>query len=111
MHATSLGKGPVLTLMDSSFVSHKKVLDFMIQTATEKQIPYQYRRFTVAGTDAGRISLINEGIPVGVISTPCRYLHGPRSLINMQDAQGVGTLLQALLKSLAKGGLELWKDC
>lgn len=111
LHATSLGKGPALTLMDSSFVSHKKVLDFIMKTAAENHIPYQFRRFTGAGTDAGRISLIHEGIPVGVISTPCRYLHGPRSLINLKDAGEVGTLLHALLKSLAKGGLDLCKDC
>ncbi len=108
LHATTLGKGPALTLMDSSFMSHKKVLDFMIRTAEERGIPYQFRRFTAAGTDAGRISLAGSGVPAGVISTPCRYLHSPRSLINLKDVDGVKELLQALLQSLAKGGLKLW---
>ena len=106
-HATSLGKGPVLTLMDASFVAHKKVLDFLISVAETNKIPYQFRRFTQAGTDAGKISLTAEGVPAGVISTPCRYLHSPVSLINLEDLSKGQELLRAVLNSLAKGEFKI----
>lgn len=109
LHSTALGRGPALTLMDSTFMSHKKFLDFMVQTAEEEGIPYQFRRLTTAGTDAGKISITGRGIPTGVISAPCRYLHGPRSIINMADVQGMKSLTAALLNRLAKGGFAEWK--
>jgi tetrahedral aminopeptidase len=108
--STELGKGPALTLMDGTFISHKPLLDFIIGVAEEAGLPYQFRRFTAAGTDAGRISISGDGVPTAVISTPCRYLHGPRSLVNLQDVEGVKALLRAVLKSLAKGGHNLWKS-
>ena len=108
--ATTLGKGPVVTFMDQSFAAHKGVFDFIIQTAEDNKMPYQFRRFTGAGTDAGRISQTGAGVPTGVISTPCRYLHGPRSVINLDDAKKVQELFMALLKSLATGGYEKWKN-
>lgn len=107
LQSTVLGKGPVLTFMDRTFISNQKVLDFILGTAKDAGIPCQLRRFTSAGTDAGRISITGSGIPAGVISIPCRYLHGPRSLLNLKDVERAGKLLRLLLKSLAKGGLEL----
>lgn len=41
--ATSkLGKGPTIVVFDASMVSHKGLRDFVVQTADELNIPYQY---------------------------------------------------------------------
>ncbi len=106
LHATTIGAGPIFTIMDASFVTNKKFLDFLIRTAEKNSIPYQLRRFTGAGTDAGRISLSESGILSAVISTPCRYLHSPTSLINLQDVRWIEKLLILLLDSLVEGGLK-----
>ena len=107
LHATTLGKGPIFTLMDSSFITNKKLLDFMIETANKYNVPYQFRRFTKAGTDAGRISLSENGVLAAVISSPCRYLHSPTSLINLEDVRNKQMLLIHLLDSIAEGGFKL----
>ncbi|MCR3922298.1 MAG: M20/M25/M40 family metallo-hydrolase, partial [Firmicutes bacterium] len=106
-HVTQLGKGPAVTLMDASFITPQFMLDLVVQTAEKLGIPYQFRRLTTAGTDAGKISQTHEGIPSSVISVPCRYIHSPASLINLDDYQNTIRLAKGIVKAIAEGGLPL----
>jgi tetrahedral aminopeptidase len=106
-HVTQLGAGPALTLMDSTFIAPRKMVDLVVGTAEKLGIPYQFRRLTTAGTDAGVISQTHGGILSAVISVPCRYIHSPASIINMDDWQNTLRLARGILNAIAEGGLDL----
>jgi endoglucanase len=106
-HVTKLGDGPAITLMDSSFIASQQMVDLVVGTAEKLGIPYQFRRLTTAGTDAGIISQTHAGILSAVISVPCRYIHSPASIINMDDWHNALRLAKGILNAIAEGGLTL----
>ncbi len=106
-HVTELGKGPAVTFMDASFISHRQFYEFVLAAAEKNHIPYQLRRFSGSGTDAGRISLARTGVPTCVLSIPCRYLHAPVSVIKLADVENLLRLLKAILFSIAEGECKL----
>lgn len=103
-HVTTLGKGPALTIMDASVITHRGMVQFLKKLAEQNGIPYQIRRFTGAGTDAGRIALTREGVPSAVVSVPCRYIHNPAGILNLKDMENTVKLVDAFLKNLPEGG-------
>src|SRR5699024_3770606 len=60
---SKLGDGPQIILYDASMISHKGVRDLVVQTAEEKDIPYQYATMAGGGTDSGAIHLTANGVP------------------------------------------------
>ncbi len=102
---TALGKGPAFTLQDGSLIAHPRVLERLVAVAQEQGIPYQFRRFAGNFTDGGPISCAHEGVPTGVISTPCRYLHGPASLINLEDWRKVIEVVDEFIRTVMAKGL------
>ncbi len=95
--AVSLGKGPTVKVKDSSILCHPQVKEMMIATAEKNSIPYQLEVLEKGGTDAGAIHLSREGIPAGVMSIPCRYIHTPAEMVDVGDVtQGVEFLKHLL---------------
>ncbi len=103
-HATSLGKGPAFTIRDDSVITHPLILERLLSVAEKEGIPFQFRRFTGSFTDAGAISLSRSGVMSGVISTPCRYLHSPASLINLHDWRNLVQVVDGFLNSIGEKG-------
>ncbi len=103
-HSTSLGEGPAISLMDSSVIADRRIIQGLIETATENELKYQFRRTSFGGTDAGRVHLTKEGISSAVISVPCRYIHSPVSMMNLSDYETLTELLDKYLHKIAKGG-------
>ncbi len=83
--STVLGAGPAISIMDSSVIVDREMLRELVHTAEAAGIPYQYRRFTGASTDAGAIALSREGVKAAVVSVPCRYIHSPHGLLKESD--------------------------
>jgi endoglucanase len=104
-HVTKLGAGPAISLMDATFIAPQPMVDLLVRTAEKLAIPYQFRRFTAAGTDAGKISQAHAGIMTGVVSVPCRYIHSPSSIINLDDWQNTLRLVKGIMNAIAEGGL------
>ncbi|MEW6308454.1 MAG: M42 family metallopeptidase [Bacillota bacterium] len=105
-HATTLGGGPVISLMDAGTIHSRKIIDLLVQTAKRKQIPYQFRRAASGGNDAGRIHLTKAGVPSGAVSVPCRYIHSPVSVVKASDLANATKLVVAFLKAVAEGGFK-----
>ncbi|MBT9167876.1 MAG: putative aminopeptidase YsdC [Syntrophomonadaceae bacterium] len=106
-YVTKLGDGPALTLMDATYIAPQQIVDLVVETAEKQAIPYQFRRLTTAGTDVGVISQTHAGILSAVISIPCRYIHSPASIINLDDWQNTLRLARGILNAIAEGGLLL----
>jgi endoglucanase len=97
--SVSLGKGPAVKIKDSSVICHPRVTGLMIEVAEKNNIPYQLEVLEKGGTDAGAIHLTREGIPSGVLSVPCRYIHTPAEMVDLDDVENSVSLLVELLKN------------
>ncbi len=78
-----LGGGPAVTVADRTVVVPRSMLDRIRRAAAEAGVPWQYKKPVYGGTNAGRIAL--AGLPCGVVSVPCRYIHGPVALLRVED--------------------------
>lgn len=102
---TNLGGGAVMTAMDSAAISDKGYYDFIMKIAKENNIPLQIKRTTMGGTDAGAIQKSGTGVKTAVLAVPCRYIHSPVSVMNLDDAESVYKLSKAVLKSIERSAL------
>ncbi len=95
--AVALGKGPAVKVKDARMISHPGVRQALIRAAEENGIPYQLEVLEGGTTDAAAIQLTREGIPTGVISIPCRYIHTPSEMVDLRDVENAVRLLLAYL--------------
>ena len=95
-----LGQGPALTVMDRSFIADRRLVDLLIDTATAEDIPYQFKRPGIGGTDAGAVHLAREGVPAAVVSLPARYIHTPAAVLDLADFWQTVKLMRATLQRL-----------
>lgn len=102
---TTLGEGPAITFMDSTYIANKEFINRFINIAEKNEIPYQFKRAAFGGTDGGRIHTTRQGIPTIVISVPCRYIHSPVSIANTKDIQHTISLVDAILKDFQERGI------
>jgi endoglucanase len=93
---TRLGAGPAITVMDRSMISDPRLVRHLVRVADEAGIPCQFRSPQHAGgTDAGTIHKTDGGVPSVVVANPCRYLHGPHSIMSLSDFEYQSRLLRA----------------
>ncbi|MCG8521347.1 MAG: M42 family metallopeptidase, partial [Pseudomonadales bacterium] len=91
------GKGPVLTIAPAV---HNKLLKILMDTAKEKEIPFQRAassRFT--GTDTDAFAFSNGGVVSALISLPLKYMHTTVEMTHKEDVEHV---IQLMLESLKK---------
>ncbi len=100
-HVTTLGKGPALTFMDRVATPDKTLISSLTLCAKTHGIPWQHKRTTGGGTDAGVISRAVEGIPTAIIALPCRNLHSPACVIAEIDYENMWKLLDTWLSEAA----------
>jgi putative aminopeptidase FrvX len=98
--STRLGCGPAITIMDRSFMADKRLVDLLARAAEDLKIPFQFKQPGIGGTDAGAIHTAREGIPSVTVAVPCRYIHAPHSILNLNDFDNTLTLMKEALKRL-----------
>ncbi|MDR2899047.1 MAG: M28 family peptidase, partial [Clostridiales bacterium] len=91
------GNGPSLSLLDRSSVYLKKYVEAAVSVAEKNNIPYQFRRSQMGGTDAGSYHTANGGTPVIGIAVPCRYIHSAVSVMDKRDYENYRKLVRALV--------------
>ena len=85
------GGGPVLFRGPNI---NPRVFDLLEETATKHSIPVQVRGAPRAtGTDANAMQISREGVAVGLIGIPNRYMHSPVEVIHLGDLEHAATLL------------------
>jgi endoglucanase len=92
-----LGKGPAIKVRDSGMFSDPQVVDWMVKTAEQNKLPYQLEVLEGGTTDARAIQLSRAGVPSGCISIPCRYIHAPSEMVDLNDVENAVKLLLGLL--------------
>lgn len=97
---TRLGDGPAVTLMDRSVISHSGLLRLLGDTAEAERIPIQYRAPGFGGTESGAIHLARAGVPAITVAVPCRYIHSPAAILNLNDLENTVRLVGAALRRI-----------
>ena len=98
MYSTIMGSGPAITIMDGSSISNKALIEKLKATGDAKGIPYQIKKGTTGGNDAGKIHISREGVATCVVSVPCRYIHSPSSVMDMDDLKNTIELVKEFVK-------------
>lgn len=99
---TRLGAGPAITLMDRSVVAYPGLVRLLERSAEAEEIPFQYKTPGTSSTDSGAIHLARGGVPTAVVSIPCRYIHSPASILNLNDLQNSIRLVAAALQRIER---------
>ncbi len=97
-HVTRLGGGAAIKVMDSSVISHPKMVGFLRRLAQELKIPYQIEVLPRGGTDTSALQRGGSGAAVGCISIPTRYVHSVIEMCSKQDIQAAIDLLVAAIE-------------
>jgi len=106
-HESKLGGGPSIAISEASpqyaYVAHPKVRQLLIDTAKDLSIPYQLDVSQSGLSDAATVSIARGGVPIGMVYVPCRYLHSPVELANLEDAKNTSKLIKACLGRIQPG--------
>lgn len=93
-----LGKGPAIKIKDNASISDRDIVEKLRSVAEKNNIPYQIEILIFGGTDAAAIQRTSSGIPSGTLSIPCRYVHSPHEMIDLDDAENAVRLLKAMVE-------------
>lgn len=84
-------------------VCHRSVSDKLEELAKRNSIPYQIEVLPRStGTDADEMQTSREGVAVGTVSLPLKYMHTPVEVIDLRDALACRDLVCAWLRDLGK---------
>jgi putative aminopeptidase FrvX len=95
-----LGDGPAITVMDRTFIADRRLVDLLLDTAKAENLPCQFKRPGIGGTDAGAVHLAREGVPTVAVSIPARYIHAPAAILELADFWHTVNLMQTVLNRL-----------
>ena len=97
----SMGRGPAITIADRSVIASRRVVALLEDVAAKQGIPYERKLPGGGGTDAAAIQPVGEGVLVGVVSVPCRYIHAPLSMLRPSDLDAAVDLTAAFAREAA----------
>jgi putative aminopeptidase FrvX len=96
-----LGEGVVI---GRGTALHPRVFELLHGAAEEQKIPFSVESLgRGTGTDADAIHLSRSGVPTGLVSVPCRYMHSPVELVSRDDIDAAAKLIAAFAKLLEPG--------
>jgi len=93
-----LGKGPAIKVRDAGMLSDPRVVRWMVERAEGAGLPYQLEVLERGTTDARAIQITRAGVPSGCLSVPCRYIHAPSEMVDIDDVENTVRLMIELLK-------------
>ena len=80
-----LSKGAVISVADRGTIYDKGLIDLAFETAGQKNIPLQVKRYLSGGNDASHIHKSGVGVRTLAISIPTRYLHSAACVAHLDD--------------------------
>jgi endoglucanase len=80
------------------------VFELLYQAAEESQLSFTVESVgRGTGTDADAIHISRAGIPTGLVSAPCRYMHSPVEMVSIEDLDAAARLIAAFAQKLEPG--------
>lgn len=100
-----MGRGPTISVGPNL---HPKISKKLIDLGKEHNIPFQVSPASrPTGTDARIIQVTREGIPVGLVATPIRYMHTMIETLDLVDLEHTVDLVTKFLLSDLAGNYNL----
>lgn len=99
----ALGKGPQIRFADPSAISHRGLVRFVRDVASDLDIAVQIAVRRSGGTDAKAIHVHARGVPTVVVGVPARYIHTNVSLIDLDDFIASRNLVVEVVRRLDEG--------
>ena len=97
----ALGSGPVIA---RGTMLHPRVFELLYETGEREGIEFTLESLgRASGTDADAIHLSRAGVPTGVVSVPCRYIHSPVEMASLDDIDATARLIAAFARRLQPG--------
>lgn len=94
------GEGVAVSFMDGASIANRELFRKALCVAEKEGIAHQVKGSVSGGNEGGAVQRAREGVPVLVLSVPCRYIHSPSTVIKLSDAESQFELCKALLKAL-----------
>lgn len=95
-----LGAGPVISFMDRGTIYDNALYRLGMDTAKGLGIPAQTKEGVFGGNESRSLQTARGGARVMAVSIPCRYLHSPSTVMQVDDAKNTLRLLEALVGEL-----------
>jgi endoglucanase len=96
-----LGSGPVVA---RGTTLHPRIFELLHQAGEQEGIGFTVESLgRGTGTDADAIHLSRRGIPTGLVSVPCRYMHSPVEMVSLDDIDAAARLIAAFAQLLEPG--------
>jgi endoglucanase len=93
-----LDSGPVVA---RGTTLHPLVFEQLYEAGEAENIPFTVESLgRGTGTDADAIHLSRAGVPTGLVSVPCRYMHSPVELVSLNDIEAAARLIAAFARRL-----------
>ncbi len=97
-----LGEGVCVSLMDRSTIYDRELIRLCLDTARERGIALQTKKYVSGGNDAASIHKSADGVRVVALSVPARYLHSAACVACMSDYKAQRDLLTEILRGEIK---------
>jgi putative aminopeptidase FrvX len=94
-----MGSGAVIS---RGTTLHPKVFEMLHEAGEAEDIPFTVESLGRAtGTDADAIHISRSGVPTGLVSVPCRYMHSPVEMVSLHDIEAAARLICAFALRMA----------
>lgn len=94
-----LSGGPAVKIKDNAYIAHPAIRRELEDLARANGIPYTLELLDRGGSDPGAIQLTGSGVPCGGISIPCRNVHSPAEMVNIEDLNNCVRLAAVFVKN------------
>jgi endoglucanase len=102
---TEQGKGPEIRFTDRRMIADRRLADFIAVQARNNNLSHQLVVKNTGATDAAAGQLVAEGIIVGAISVPTRYIHAPISMALKEDIAQTVQLTKTFIENASRFSL------
>lgn len=100
-----LNEGAVVSFMDRSTIYDREYYDLCFKLAKQENVKIQTKQAIAGGNDSGTINVSRNGVRTIALSLPCRYLHGPISVVSTDDMDSIEKILYKLASGISGGEL------
>lgn len=100
LQVCNTGAGVCVSFMDGTSIANRNLFRHTVEVAEKNGLIYHVKRSVSGGNDGGSMQRARGGMPVVVLSVPCRYIHSPSSVVKYSDVESQLALTKALLKSI-----------
>ena len=99
--ACELGRGPVISFMDRGAIYDHELYNMALDTAKKRGIPCQIKQIVAGANESRSLQTTRTGSRIIAVSLPCRYIHTPSNMLEIEDIAHTRKLLEALCEELS----------